>query len=194
MNSDRYDVAAKAEDSATFEQMRPMLQSLVVERFKLVVDRETKELPVYDLVVAKGGLKLTQSRPGNCVTPVPGDPPPPELGGKPPVFCGAIRMGRGLVDTSAIPMPRLAAVLAQFGNLGRQVIDKTGLTGNFDVHLEYAPDEGLAGGPPGQAPSTDSSGPSIFTALQEQLGLKLESSKAPVEMLVIDHVERPSEN
>ena len=103
-------------------------------------------------------------------------------------------MGRGLVEASAIPLPRLAAALAQFGNLGRQVIDRTGLTGNFDVHLEYAPDEGLGGGPPGQGPSADSAGPSIFTAIQEQLGLKLEPSRAPVETLIVDHVERPTEN
>jgi len=112
-----------------------------------------------------------------------------------------MRMGRGQLTGQGIPLERLAMILSQ--QLGRTVMDQTGLKGNYDVTLNWAPDEtqtamvkGGAGGNRGtdttQPP--DSAGPSIFTAIQEQLGLKLDSTKAPVEVLVIDHVERPSEN
>lgn len=100
-------------------------------------------------------------------------------------------MGRGLIDVVGVTMPRLIFILSD--TLGRAVVDKTGFTGTFDAHLEFTPDEGT-GNVPGQAATVDLPGPSIFTALQEQLGLRLEPAKGPVEVLVIDHVERPSEN
>jgi uncharacterized protein (TIGR03435 family) len=194
MNSDRYDVTAKGDAAAGFEPMRTMVQSLLADRFKLMLHRETKELPVYDLVAAKGGLKLAAPKEGSCTTPDRNNPPrPPQPGEPPPRYCGNIRMGRGLVEAYGINMERFLTVLSD--TLGRTVIDKTGFTGTFDVHLEFAPDEAVVGGPPGQpASSADSNAPSIFTALQEQLGLKVDSSKGPVEVLVIDHAEKPSEN
>jgi uncharacterized protein (TIGR03435 family) len=102
----------------------------------------------------------------------------------------AIHMSRGHLVAQTISMPNMEIVLTQI--MGRTVLDKTGLKGNYDVTLNWAPDDGqptLLNGVP-----QEETRPSIFTALQEQLGLKLESQKAPVEVLVIDHVERPSEN
>jgi uncharacterized protein (TIGR03435 family) len=187
--SDHFDVSAKAENNVAFDEMRPMLQSLLADRFGLAVQRNTKELPVYALVVAKGGIKFPQSRPGICVTPR-SDTPLPD--GNPPVFCGAIQMRRGRLDASGISVTQLVKVLTDFGNLGRTVVDKTGLAGTYDIHLEFAPEETIA--PVEPAPTVDPAIPSIFSALQQQLGLRLESSKGPVEVLVIDSVERPSAN
>jgi bla regulator protein blaR1 len=173
---DGYDVIAKAEGAATIQQMRPMIQAMLADRFKLVFHRETKELPVYELLPAKSGLKLAVATEGG----------------------GGMRMGMGYIDGSAIHMPAFISNLSNI--VGRSVIDKTGFTGVFDVHLEFSPDEAAAGSAFGQeeigrpAPPADPKRPSIFNALQEQLGLRLQSAKGPVEMLVIDQVEKLSEN
>jgi uncharacterized protein (TIGR03435 family) len=183
INADRFDVTAKApEDSRGSEQMRPMLQALLADRFGLVLHRETKELPVYELVPAKGGLKLTTPRDGSCATRDPKIPRPREA----MPFCDNIRTGKGRLEAYGVVMSRLAAALSDA--TGRTVVDRTGFTGIFDGHLEFSPEEVTSG------PAPDSSGPSIFTAVQEQLGLKLESAKGQVEILVIDHAEKPSEN
>jgi len=187
IDSDHFDLSAKAENSVTFEEMRPMLQSLLADRFGLVVQRKPKELPVFTLVVAKGGIKFAQSKPESCIAPRPHTPLPD---GKPPVFCGSIQMRRGQLDATGITMTQLVKVLTDFGNLGRPVVNTTDLSGTFDIHLQFTPYEAVAE----PAPPVDASVPSIFTALQEQLGLKLESSKEPVEVLVIDKVERPRGN
>jgi uncharacterized protein (TIGR03435 family) len=192
INTDRYDITAKAPEGIAngFEPMRPMLQSLLADRFKLVLHRETKELPTYDLVAAKGGLKVSIPKDSSCVTPDPKNPRPREQ----MPFCDRIRTGRGLIEAYGITMPRLLAALSDV--LGRVVVDKTGFSGIFDGRLEFSPDEAItdatAGSRAGQpAPTADLGIPSIFTALQEQLGLKVESTKGPVEVLVVDHVEKP---
>jgi uncharacterized protein (TIGR03435 family) len=159
-----------------------MLQSLLADRFGLALHRESREMPVYFLTAAKGGLKLASAE-GSCVKPDPNMPP---AGRKLP-FCGSVRSGPAGMDAWKINIKTLASNLS--GALGRSVIDKTIFQGTFDVHLEFARDQ--VGTHP---PETDSGAPSLFTAVQEQLGLKLESGKAPVEVLVIDHVEKPSEN
>ncbi len=212
LSSERYDIVAKAESSANREQLKLMLQSLLAERFKLEVHRETKELPVYSLVVAKNGPKLQKSE-YQPPDPESGPPPKPTGEGPGPLARAAagesvsrstggpmMRMGRGQVNAQMAQISMLANVLSM--QLGRPVIDKTGLKGAYDFKLEWTPDEsqrafGLGEGdrPAGEAAAPpDSSGPSIFTALQEQLGLKLESQKGPVEILVIDGIEKPSEN
>ena len=167
----------------------------MVERFQLKTHRETKELPIYELLVAKDGSKL-KSVP-EPPRPAPGTPPgpPPAPGG--PMPPGSFRIGRGEMMGSAIPIENFIQSLSSM--VGRTIVNKTGLTGFFDVQLHWAPDPGETGpfGPvPGvqPPPPADPSGPSIFTALQEQLGLRLESSKGPVETLVIDSIEKPSEN
>jgi uncharacterized protein (TIGR03435 family) len=174
--SDRFEIVAKAEASATPAQMRAMLQTLLAERLKLAVRRETKEVTVYQLVAAKDGVKssgLTESSRN-----------------------GGIRfVGRGQIEGMGNPMRGLANYLQTL--LDQVVVDKTGLTGNYDFKLSWTPDESQAGKPGAQAGlpnAAEPGGASIFTALQEQLGLKLESSKGPVETLVIEHVEKPSDN
>ena len=202
IDSDRYDMDAKADGNPSIPEMiGPMLAALLEDRFGLKVHRETKQLPVYTLAVAKGGLKLPESK-AECWAEhdANGRPSPPPVPGKPPLAsCGRVMGGLspsgGHLEGKSASVGSLIFTLSHL--LGRTIIDKTGFTGTFDMHLEFARDQALPGAPGGPAPgefAADSSKPSIFTALQEQLGLKLESGKGPVEMLVIDHVEKPSEN
>ncbi len=198
-DSARFDIDAKVAGSdvdalkkLTPEQRRLILQPLLADRFKLKMHTETKQLPVYELVLAKGGSKLNEATPGD--TYANGIKGPDGVGRG-----GMMKVGRGQLTSQAVPMTSLANMLAQ--QLHRTVIDKTGLTGKYDVELTWTPDQGadpMFKGPDGSPQrgdaAPDTSGPSIFTALQEQLGLRLQSAKGPVETLVIDHVEMPSEN
>jgi bla regulator protein BlaR1 len=155
----------------------PMVQSLLADRFKLVVHRETKEGQIYNLVLAKDGAKLKESE------------------NKPGRFRGVGNGGPGQLTGTSAPLGVLAVVLSE--RIGRTVIDKTGLTGTYDFELKWSPDPGqsAAGLPAGISnQASDPNGPSIFTAIQEQLGLKLESARAPVDVLVVDQAEKPSEN
>jgi len=194
IDSERYDIQAKMDDSTiealkklppeqTIEQRRAMLRSLLADRFKLKITPSSKELPIYALVVAKNGPKLTQS--------------PAASGSEGPR--SQIRFGLGELTGRAVPISFLAEQISR--QVDREVVDKTGLQGTYDFTLHFAPERPMPmpggpadGGPGGAAPPPDSSAPSIFTALQEQLGLKLESQKGPVKILIIDSVERPSEN
>jgi uncharacterized protein (TIGR03435 family) len=181
MGSDRYDITAKPEGAATPEQVRLMTQALLADRFQLKFHRETKELPTYALVVAKGGPKFHESE----VVPEGSDKP---RGTR-------VSVGRGQFSLQGAAMAALANQLGQV--LGRSVIDKTELAGNYDFKLEWTPDESQGTvRPPGvdAPPPADTTGVSLFTALQDQLGLKLESTKGPVEILVIDRAEKASEN
>jgi len=174
-----------------------MLQVLLGNRFHLTLHRETRQLPVYELTIGKGGAKLQSSKEGSC-TPYSVDSPPPASlpGGPRPSFCGFHTTPGDSLDGKGITMATLAATLSRtyVSPLGRNVIDHTGLTGAYDVNLKWAIDSLSAPAGPNTTPLSDVTGPSIFTALQEQLGLKLESAKGPVEVLVIDHIERPSAN
>lgn len=204
INSEKFDIEAKEEHSVAenlqklpFEEqaneIRLMVQALLADRFRLKVSHQTKELPVYALVVAKGGPKLTETQ---VPPPSPDGMAAPNRG-----FRGIRMMGPGQLTGTNINVGLLARILSRQRELGRLVIDQTGLKGNYDWTLKWTPDQGdpMFRGPDGGRPSTDvpapdSSGPSIFTALEEQLGLKLESRKGPIETLVIDSIERPSEN
>jgi uncharacterized protein (TIGR03435 family) len=185
ITADQYDIEAKAEGEPSQDQMKRMLQTLLRDRFKLALHHETKDFPIYELTVAKGGFKLQPLKQGECITYDPKNPPEP--GHKNSEFCGNLSNGRGSFDGTSASMADVANMLSY--PLGRTVVDKTGIEGKFRIHLTYAPDE-VAGG----AAASPDAGPSIFTALQEQAGLKLESTKGPIEVLVIDHVEKPSEN
>jgi len=205
INSERYDIEAKEPDSIAEElpklppdqreeQSRLMLQSLLADRFKLKLSHTTKELPVYALVIAKNGPKLQEAKPGdNYPNGIKG----PDGRAHP----GVMRMGPGELTGQGIAIKFLVRLLSQ--QVGRDVLDQTGLKGNYDLTLKWTPGPGegmMLRGPEGanpgpeSPPPPDSSGPSLFTAIQEQLGLKLESTKGPVEVLVVDHVEKPSEN
>ncbi len=183
--SEKYDINAKAEGEGgdmTPERLKPMMQALLAERFQLKFHREEKEMPVYALVVGKNGPKMHASE------RVPdGDD---RRGGT------QVRMSRGQITAQGMSMSMLANQLSN--RLGRNVLDKTGLTGNYDFTLEFTPEgmQPMGGREPGAeaAPPLDSPGPSLFTAVQEQLGLKLESQKGPVSLFIIDRIEKASEN
>jgi uncharacterized protein (TIGR03435 family) len=232
INDDRFDVIAKAEDGDTENPFRAtntgepsrgqlMMRSLLAERFKLAVHDETREMPIYALVLAHNDGKLgpqiqkssvdcqamSRSRgPGAGSGTGPGAGPgagpgpadgkamqgPPGPGDRMP--CG-IRVGPGNMSVGGVPLSQFAASLGMW--VGRIVVDKTGLTGNYDFNLTWTPDQ-MPQRPPGmggpEPPPIDPNGPSIYTAVQEQLGLKLDSQKGPVTVLVIDHAEHPVED
>ena len=188
---DHYDIVASTPPGTTDKDTAAMLQSLLADRFKLALHRETRELPVYNLVAAKGAFNPPPPDPA-CAEP---DTAVPAARGAMP--CRNLRIGMsGSVDGGNAPMSQLVATLAAI--VGRPVIDQTGFTGTLDVHLKFAPDQSTQGLPGGAisvaSPEPDPSRPDILSALQEQLGLRLTSSKGPVEVLVIDHVERPTAN
>jgi uncharacterized protein (TIGR03435 family) len=184
IDSDRYDMEARAEGNPTRDQMMSMLQLLLEDRLKLKVHTETREVPVYILTVAKGGPKLTAYTEGSCINFDPNNPPPPLAPGqRPRDGCGNNWISGGRWTASKVEMGSLTGAISNI--VRRKVIDQTGLTGLFNVRMELPPDPLNA---------TDATGPSIFTLLEEQLGLKLESSKGSADVLVVDHIERPSEN
>jgi len=205
MDADTVAALAKLSPEERTGQQRLMMQALLADRFKMKAHRESKELPIFELVVAKGGPKLKETDP-NAPPMSPPAPPdgmgPPEgmrpQEGAPKVKAGMMMMTPGGIKAQGVPVVNLANVLTM--QLHRQVVDKTGLTGKYDIDLKFGPEDGRAGmmqgdsaaGAPG--PVTTDSGPSIFTAIEEQLGLKLESTKGPVETVVVDHLELPSEN
>lgn len=169
LSSDHYDISAKAEGEGTLtkEQARQMLQALLEDRFQLKIHRETKEVPVYALVVGKNGPKLKETSadaPGNN-------------------FVRGSSAGLHMEATRGT-MEQLARQLST--TAGRPVIDRTGLTGYYAYTLDWIPAS--------RTPEPDSDTPSMVTAIQEQLGLKLERSKGPFEMLIVDRAEKPTEN
>jgi len=183
--SDKYDVNGKAADSnVTADQSRLMLQRLLEDRFKLMVHRETKEMPVYVLLPAKNGLKIQAAKEGSCVE----SSNSPRTSTAPPICGSIIVMANGLAGRR-MSMAQLANSLS--GIVGPPVIDKTGYAAHFDFQLEFSRELTVQAN---AATPTDTSEPSIFTALQEQLGMKLEANKGPVEVLVIDRAERASAN
>jgi uncharacterized protein (TIGR03435 family) len=165
LNSDRYDIHAKAPPTTSDQQLRVMVQALLAERFGLKVHRDTKELPTYSLValkgVSKGGSKLKKTTSG----------------------VSTLSAGPDRITDRAVTMATFASQLSTV--LARVVVDKTGLTDRYDIKLEWVLELEAATG----------DGPSVLTAIQDQLGLKLEAGKGQVEVIVIDHVERvPTEN
>jgi uncharacterized protein (TIGR03435 family) len=205
VDSERYNIEAKEPDWVVEElpklppnqrvaQLRLMVQSLLADRFKLKLRHESKEHPLYALVVAKNGPKLQQAKPGDTY---PNGLKGPDGVGR----AGMMNMGPGQLTGQGLPVESLARLLSE--QLSRTVTDETGLKGDYDFKLQWTPEpsqgavlRGPEGGNPGteNAAPPESSGVSIFTAIQEQLGLKLESRKGLVDSLVIDHVEKPSEN
>jgi len=179
--SDKYDVTAKAPSTnVSLDQYRRMVQALLTDRFKLATHQETKERNGFMLVTAKGGPKLAVADAQSCSG-----------------TCGTFFTGPSSLDARKMSMPQFANTLTMV--LGSPVLDKTEIPGTFDIHLEFNPEgTNLTGRGPlplDAAADEDRPKPSLFTALQQQAGLKLESQKVPATMLVIDHIERtPSEN
>jgi bla regulator protein BlaR1 len=186
MKSDRYDVEAKAEGAPSAAVLRgPMLQALLKDRFKLALHRETREMPVYALTTAQSGSKLSPLPEGSCA-PATSASPAGATGGADPHGCGTTDLryspSNNQLGGYGLTAGEFVKLLDNFAGLDRSVVDKTGLTGVFDFHLRYAPDG---------APVEAEAAPSIFTAVQQQLGLRLDAVKGPGEFLVIDHVEKP---
>jgi uncharacterized protein (TIGR03435 family) len=169
LDSELYDVAATLPAGASQEQVPAMLQSLLAERFQLAVRLETRQFPVYALTVAKNGPKL---KPGET---------------EEQWHEGAMKGGifRGEMQLHQCSMPSLASALSRVAD--RPVIDRTSLTGNYDVVLKWTPDQTQPG-------DQKNDNPPIYTAVTEQLGLKLEPTKAPIEILIVTRMEKPSAN
>ena len=210
VESEKFDVDAKVEDSFAEQlrklpqiqqqrQMRLMLQGLLADRFALRISRGTKEMQIFALVVANGRAKLTPVAPADPETsaPFPGLP----SAGQPTLAPGGTEISLLPGNKVALAgenasISELASMLAAM--LGQQVVDQTGLKGTYDFAVSYTRDPGLEGGLPpsvNETPSSaDRTGASLFTALQEQLGLKLESTRGPVDTITIDHIEQPTPN
>jgi uncharacterized protein (TIGR03435 family) len=187
---EHYDIIAKSPETLTPVRQREMIRALLTDRFMLVTHTETRELPIYTLVVARPdgrlGPRMSVSKndcagEGRPIVPPPRPPVCNWLGSPGSMTSGGIRIGT------------LVEMLSR--NVGRQVVDRTGLTGFYDFELTFNPGTPLPAPPPPGAPpppSIDPDAPNLFTALQEQLGLKLDAGRGPVEVLVIDRIERPT--
>jgi uncharacterized protein (TIGR03435 family) len=191
-DSERYEIAAKAEGKTDpFAMQGPMMQALLEERCKLKVHRETRDAPVYILSVDKSGLKVPVAK-QNCWTP--GKDPRPPHGPGMPMFhvCGQPQFNQNGFDLFGDTVTDFSYVLSKTlkYRLDRNVIDRTGITGHFDFHLEWPPDPPPIDGAP--VPRLDPF--SAFQPALQKLGLKLTSGKGPVEVLIVDHIERPSAN
>jgi uncharacterized protein (TIGR03435 family) len=215
IRSQQYDVTAKLDPSLVDAlaklnrddreaARRTMLEKLLEDRFQLKARRETRDQPIYSLVIAKNGPKLQESAPSDDAS-AKGKQNPSDMQADlmKKAQSASADGGGSMLGARGTTMANFALLLTR--RVGRTVEDKTGLTGKYDVKLQYAADpnqsaiaRGLMGGEPGQSDggprATDTPGPDLFTALQQQLGLKLEPGKGPVEFIVIEHVERPSEN
>jgi uncharacterized protein (TIGR03435 family) len=206
--SDKFDVDAKMESSVMDELQkmspddrsaarRKMMQALLADRFHLVVHTETREFPLYTLVIAKSGLKMKEAKPGD--TYPNGFKIPGGRGGGAGSMLFQLGPSGTMLTGQAEPLAQLIPTISR--EVGKIVLDKTGLTGNYDFVFQYTPENfhartDLTEPPPGSGMvlPPDFGLISIFTAVQEQLGLKLEAVKAPIEVIVIDHVDRPSGN
>lgn len=205
----RYDLEAKvgADDAPKlkdlkFDDRRAMMLPLLQDRFNLKYHHETRDLTIYSLVVSKGGVKMKKTAPDppQSDDAKPDAPPKPDSANPngPPRFRHGLMMnGRGHLESTGTNMEMLTHVLAS--QLGRTVADKTALSGEYDFTLQWTPDDvgtpmGGDSGPGKGDVSPDAGGPSLLTALEEQLGLKLESTKTSVDVIVIDHIDSPTEN
>ncbi|MGH9242109.1 MAG: M56 family metallopeptidase [Vicinamibacterales bacterium] len=205
--ADRFDILAKPERAvpatgAFFDGQNPlrmMFRTLLADRFKLVMHKETKELPIFELVVARQDGRLgPQLRPAamdcaaRAAAAAKGGAQPPASSGPPGSGPCFMNINPISVRGGGVTLAMLANILV--GSVQRLVIDRTGLTGNWDLEVNYTPDQSQV--PPGVElpPSVDRNGPSLYTALEEQLGLKLRPARGPVEVLVIDSVQQPTPN
>jgi uncharacterized protein (TIGR03435 family) len=193
IHSETFEFDAKSDGHPSILMMMgPMMQAILEDRFKLKIHRETRQGPVYELALGKGSPKLKPLQDGSCTPVLIGHPLPSLASGQ--HYCSRVVAPRGSVDIEGGTLSDLAGLLGMA--LDRPVIDKTGITDLFEIHLKFSADDSPAPrrsiGDLGAAIAPDA--PNIFQAVQEQLGLRLVPAKGPVDVLVIDHIERPSEN
>jgi uncharacterized protein (TIGR03435 family) len=194
---DQWNIEGRAGDGRNAPDATPLrLQSLLEDRFALKTHHETRELPVYALTVGKDGMLTTVDPPPQSVpSQTPPAPPVRPDGTLPTNFMpvpGRTVVGPGLILASAVTMAEVARVLT--GQVGRPVLDKTNLTGYYNIRLQFAPETAPAALSAAPGAASEPSGSSIFTTIQEQLGLKLDSTKAPFDVMVIDSARKPVEN
>jgi bla regulator protein BlaR1 len=197
--TDRFAIEARAAGTRTKDQMRLMMQSLLAERFKLAVHFEKKEVPVFGLTLIRAGKFGPQLRSHADGPPCDDSAKPPAASIKTPVFLCESFSAEMMPDKTVLggsrnnTMELIAATLPSMHNFDRPVIDQTGLVGTFDFTIQWTPEAGDPFAPQG-TPATDFQGTTFVEALKDQLGMKLESTRAAIEVLVVDHVERPTEN
>jgi uncharacterized protein (TIGR03435 family) len=212
VTTDRYDIQARADGNPSKDEMRSMVGSLLADRFKLAIHSESRQVTVYALVVVKPGKTGPHLQPHPADSPCSTAPlrpdantaaPPQAIPEGLPAVCGGNRRipptapGRVRWGARNVTIGLIADALADWGNLGRRVLDQTNLTGTFDFTLEWTPEFNGPMQPHGGAGSLTQSmdsGPTFQEALKQQLGLKLQSQASVVDVLIADHVERPSEN
>ncbi|HTX33368.1 MAG TPA: TIGR03435 family protein [Bryobacteraceae bacterium] len=195
IQSERFTIEAQSATPASREMLLgPMLQAVLEDRFQLKIHRQTRDVPVYAITVASGGPHLTAAQKGSCIVldlSIPAPPPAP--GRPPPVLCGMFRpSANGGLDVRGITMADLCSQLSVW--LDRDVIDKTGIAGTFDLHLDLRLSDlgGARDASPGSPPPATRPNPLVpITAALKKLGLQLEPAQAPAEFLVIDRVVRP---
>lgn len=199
--NDRFDIQARASGNPAKDQMRAMMRTLLAERFRFAVHSETREIPVLAFVLAKPGSTGSGLRPHPAGASCDATPGGPVVGSDGlPAACGGILglpasvPGRSRLGGRNLTIGFIADLLSQRVNPGRPMIDATGLQGTFDFLLEFTPDTRSTAPAVANAPARDPEGPTFEQALRDQLGVKLESRRSRMEMLVLDHVERPTEN
>jgi uncharacterized protein (TIGR03435 family) len=208
VDTERYTVAAKAASGTPQNAMPVMMVNLLTDRFQMTIHTETRDLPIFNLVLARGDRRLgpnlkesTAECQAMMAARAAGAGAPAAPGGGPPLFdpngpipCGSMRTGPGMLGAGGRAVAQLVQMLSN--STGRPVVDKTGLTGAYDFSLRFAPEPGSFGPfgapPPGVLPPPDPDAPNLYTAVQEQLGLKMESARGPVEVVVIDRLEKPT--
>lgn len=192
LDSAHYDISAKAEAAGSREDILARLQSLLIDRFHVAFRRETHEGPAYALVLARKdgrpGPQLVPAKEGDCTRFDPAN----AFAVDSLKLCGNFELGPDGVTLVSAPIASLTPRLARL--LGRPVVDKTGLTNSFNIHIAWSPDQFLAMQPPPDVQPQDTTGPSIFTVFREQLGIELKGQRAPVEIFVVEHAEKPSDN
>ena len=195
IHSETFEIDARSDGHPSIQMMLgPMMQAILADRFKLRIHRQTRQGPVYELALGKGSPKLKPLQDGSCTPVLVGHPLPPLASGQ--HYCRNL-VSPGSINFEGGTLTMLAGLLGLI--LDRPVIDKSGITNYFEIHLVFSADDSAPSrpsttdpGPPAAVSSPDA--PGIFQVIQEQLGLKLAPAKGPVDVLVIDHVERPSEN
>ena len=194
IHSETFEIDAKSDGHPSIQMMEgPMMQKILEDRFKLKIHREIRQGPVYELVLGKGSPKLKPHQEGSCIPVALGRSLPPLASGQ--HYC------RNLVSPSSVNFE--GGTLSMFTGLlnlilDRPVIDKTGITNYFEIQLKFSPDDSApsrqSAADPGSLATVTPDAPGIFQAIQEQLGLKLVPTKGPTDVLVIDHIQRPTEN